>query len=91
MSSENSKKEDAPGQNKEFIITINGRDYSFKEKKISFFQVLNLIGVIETDAIYYIITYSKGDDDEPKGEITKTKEVKVKNGMIINARPNNKS
>ena len=91
MSIENSKKEDSPGQNKEYIITVNGRDYPWNEKKISFIQVLNLIGVKETDMIYYIITYSKGDDHEPKGEITKTKEVKVKNGMIINAKPNNKS
>lgn len=91
MNSENSKKVDAPGQSKEYIITINGRDYPWNEKKISYIQVLNLIGVKETDTVYYIITYSKGDDDESKGEITKTKEVKVKNGMIINAKPNNKS
>lgn len=91
MNSENSHKSDAPGQNKEYIITINGRDYPWNEKKISFIQVLNLIGVNETNEIYYIITYSKGDDTEPKGEITKTKDVKVKDGMIINAQPNNKS
>lgn len=91
MNVEDSKKSDAPGQNKEYTITVNGRDYIWIEKKISFIQVLNLIGVKETDTVYYIITYSKGDVDEPKGEITKTKDVKVKNGMIINAKPNNKS
>lgn len=91
MNLENSIKSDAPGQNKEYTITVNGRDSIWNEKKISFIQVLNLIGVKETDTVYYIITYSKGDDDEPKGEITKVKDVKVKNGMIINAKPNNKS
>lgn len=91
MNLENNKKSEAPGQNKEYTIIVNGRDYNWNEKKISFSQVLNLIGVKETDTVYFIITYSKGDDDEPKGEITKTKDVKVKDGMIINAKPNNKS
>lgn len=85
------QKQDAPGQNKEYTITVNGRDYTWSEKRISFMQVLNLIGVSETSTVYYMITYSKGDDKEPKGEITKTKDVKVKDGMIINAKPNNKS
>jgi len=83
--------EEAPGQNKEYTITVNGRDYVWNENRISFTQVLNLIGVRETDQIYYMITYSKSDEKEPKGEITKTKDAKVKNGMIINAKPNNKS
>jgi len=91
MSLENSQKTDAQGQNKEFNIVVNGRDYIWKEKKISYSQVLNLIGVQETDTVYYIITYSKGVDEKPKGEITKTKDVTVKDGMIINAKPNNKS
>jgi hypothetical protein len=91
MSLESSKNADAPGQNKEYSIVINGRDFNWNEKKISYSQVLNLIGVTESNDIYYIVTYSKGVDEEPKGEITKTKEVKVKNGMIINAKPNNKS
>jgi hypothetical protein len=84
-------KEEAPGQNKEVTIIVNGRDYPWNEKRISFVQVLNLIGVSETDKIYYMITYSKGEDKVPKGEITKTKDAKVKDGMIINAKPNNKS
>ncbi|WP_437395447.1 multiubiquitin domain-containing protein [Flagellimonas lutimaris] len=78
-------------KNKEYTITINGRDYKWNEKRISFNQVLGLIGVSESTTVYYIITYSKGIDEEPKGEITKTKDVKVKDGMIINAKPNNKS
>lgn len=84
-------KQDAPGQNKEYTIIVNGRDYSWNETRISFTQVLELIGVSETGTIYYMITYSKGDEKEPKGEITKTKDVKVKDGIIINAKPNNKS
>lgn len=84
-------KEDAPGQNKEYIITVNGRDYPWTEKRISFEQVLNLIGKNESSNIYYMITYSKGEDKDPKGEITKKKDVNVKDGMIINAKLNNKS
>lgn len=91
MNTENSKKEEAPGQNKEVTIIVNGRDYKWTEKKISFQQVLGLIGVSENENLYYMITYSKGEDKEPKGEITKTKDVNVKDGMIINAKPNNKS
>ena len=47
-------KEDDHGQNKEFKITVNGRDYSWSEKRISFEQVLNLIGVSENDNVYYM-------------------------------------
>lgn len=91
MKEKDQKHDDAPGQNKEVTITVNGRDFPWSEKRISFEQVLGLIGVTETDKVYYMITYSKGDDKEPKGEITKTKDAKVKDGMIINAKPNNKS
>lgn len=91
MKEKGQKHDDAPGQNKEVIITVNGRDFAWSEKRISFEQVLELIGVSETDKVYYMITYSKGDDKDPKGEITKTKDAKAKDGMIINAKPNNKS
>lgn len=50
---------DPPGQNKEVTITVNGRDFPWTEKRISFAQVLGLIGVSETSTVYYIISYSK--------------------------------
>jgi hypothetical protein len=83
----------APGQNKEYNIIVNGRPKVHQGKWITFEQVVELaFGASGNDGrTIYTITYSKGEDSKPKGTLTTGEKVRVKDGMIFNVTPTNKS
>jgi hypothetical protein len=64
MKTETEKKDEAPGQNKEVIIIVNGREKKFSGKEISFKEVVVLtFGTYEeNENIVYTVSYSKGED-----------------------------
>ncbi len=86
-------KNEAPGQNKELQIVVNGREKTWTEKEISFEQVVELAyGSISTDPnIIYTVTYKRGMGNKPEGSMLRGDIIKVKNGMIFNATQTNKS
>ena len=86
------KEKEAPGQDKEFTIIVNGREKKFTGKEISFKQVIELaFGTYEDNPnIVYTVTYSKGEDKK-EGTMTAGSTVKVKDGMIFNATRTDKS
>jgi hypothetical protein len=92
MKTELEKKDEAPGQNKEHTIIVNGREKEFTGKEISFKQVVELAfgSYEENDDIVYTVTYSKGEDRK-EGTMTKGASVKVKSGMIFNVTKTNRS
>lgn len=83
---------DAPGQNKEHTIIVNGREKKFVGKEISFKQVVELaFGTYEDkEDIAYTVTYSKGEDKK-EGTMTVGTSVKVKSEMIFNVTKTNRS
>lgn len=85
--------EGAPGQNKEYNIIVNGRPKVHQGKWITFEQLVALaFGAAGNDGkTIYTITYSKGDQDKPKGTLAAGESVKVKDGMIFNVTPTDKS
>jgi len=93
MNNSEEHKNEAPGQNKEFTIIVNGREKIFTDKKISFIQVVELaFDTTEIDGnICYTVTYSKGEDKKPKGTMVKGDMVPVKSGMIFNVTATDKS
>lgn len=92
MNNAEEHKNEAAGQNKEFMIIVNGREKTFFGKEISFKQVVELaFGTYEeNDNIVYTVSYSKGEDKN-EGTMTKGTSVKVKKGMIFNATRTDKS
>lgn len=88
-----SGKEDAPGQNKEYVITVNGREKVWSEKKISYEQVIVLaFGQVSNDPnVFYTVTFKKGDQGKPEGTLVKGDEVRVKNNMRFNVTQTNRS
>ena len=92
MSNQEAHNNEAPGQNKEYKIYVNGRERTVSEKEISFREVVVLaLGTYEeNDTIVYTVTYSKGEDKK-EGSMTKGTMVKVKEGMIFNVTPINRS
>lgn len=89
-SNEQKGKDDAPSQNKEYRIIINGREHVFEGKKISYEEVVRLAYGKNGD-MSYTVSYSKGDDQKPKGTLVPSEEVRVKDGMIFNVTPTYKS
>ena len=83
----------AKGQHKEYTIIVNGREREWTEKEISFDQVVILaFGSISTDPnVIYTVTYNRGEGNKPDGTMVKGDAVTVKNGMVFNATPTNRS
>ena len=79
-------KDDAPGQNKVFTIFVNTREKQWKEKEISFREVVGLAyeNPVFNDEVKYTVGYSKGDDKKPKGTLVDGgKSINVKDGMVF--------
>jgi hypothetical protein len=89
---ENKKPHDPPGHNREYKIIVNAREHTWKEKKISFDQVILLaFGSISDDPnVIYTVTFKKGQGNN-EGSMVKGDSEKVKDGMIFNATQTNKS
>ena len=62
-------KNEAPGQNKVFKIFVNTREKQWKEKEISFREVVGLAyeNPVFSEQVTYTVGYSKGEDKKPKG------------------------
>ena len=90
---EEKEDKDAPGQNKEFNITVNARPKQFKGKEISFNQVVELaFGTVSTNPnVVYTVTYKKGEGKKSEGSMDRGDVVKVKEGMIFNVTQTDKS
>lgn len=93
MSNSEEHKNEASGRNKEFTIVVNGREKVVTYKEISFIQVIELaFNVTSIDPnIVYTVTYKRGEGNKPDGIMVSGDIVKVKNGMIFNVTPTNKS
>lgn len=88
MEKVNEKKDQAPGQNKEYTIIVNGKDKFFVGKKISYEEVITLgFGQGAFDAKFnYTVMYSKGNQEDPKGSLAEGRLVNVKENMIFNVK-----
>jgi hypothetical protein len=85
-------KEDAPGQNKSYQIIINGRRKTFDGKKITFSKLINLaFGESPQPNVAYTITYKRGVSDNSEGDLVEGDDVRVKEGMVFNVTPTDKS
>lgn len=78
---------------KTVTIIINGREFEVEKKKISFEEVVRFsFGEYNpNENTAYTVSYSKGEDKKPKGQIVAGDNVMVKEGMIFNVSRTNKS
>ncbi len=96
MENDNNKednKDQAPGQNKEFIILVNAREKVWAEKEITYDEVIILAfdSVSSDPNVSYSVTYKKGDHEKPEGIMVKGDDVRVKEGMRFNVTQTNRS
>lgn len=74
-------------------IIVNGREFKIEKRKVDFEEIVTL-GFDEYKAdenIVYTVSYSKGEDKKPKGQLVKGDKIMVKEGMIFNVSRTNKS
>jgi hypothetical protein len=78
---------------KELIVSIfvNGKVIPFTKPKISYEDVLTLARIPINDSTVCTVTYAKGPSQNPSGEMSKGDIVFVKNKMVFNATPTNRS
>ena len=92
MNNSAENKNENHGQDKEYVIYVNTREKIWREKKISYEQVVVLaFGVYSNDPnVIYTVTFSKGEGKH-EGSLVKGEDAKVKEGMIFNVTQTNKS
>ena len=78
---------------KTVTIIINGRKHEVEKKKLTFEEIVVLsFGEYKpNDNTAYTVTYSKGIDKKPKGQLVAGDNVMIKEGMIFNVSRTNKS
>mgnify|MGYP001566218731 FL=1 len=93
MGKNEEKKDEAPGQNKEFSIVVNGKPKTFTGREITFDQVVILaFGTVSTNPnVSYSITYIRGEGNKPEGTLDRGRSVKLKEDMEFAVRQTDKS
>lgn len=84
---------DGKDHEKEFTIIVNGRQKVVKGKDLTYTQVVAL-GFDDPPSgenVSFTITYRKGEGNKPEGTLVEGETVKIKEGMIFNVTPTNKS
>ena len=85
--------QDAPGQNKEFEIIVNGRQVTVSDKDLTFEEVLALAfdPVPSGPNFVFTVTFRRGHGNKPEGTLRVGETVKVKEGMIFDVTATDKS
>lgn len=85
-------KEDAPGQNKDIEVIINGSQETLNGKETSFLELVKVaFGISELPPnTVYTISFSKGEEGK-QGTLVEGDTVKLKKGMIFNVSGTDKS
>jgi hypothetical protein len=94
MNEEPKHHENEEHEKKEYKIIVNGLQKIWKDKEISYTQVVSLAydGKIPVGPDWiFTVTYYKGDDKKHEGHMTEGDTVRVKNDMVFNVTGTNKS
>jgi hypothetical protein len=79
---------------KAVTIIVNGRKKEVMGKELSYTEVVNLAYDNNPPTgpnIGFAITYRRGHGDKPEGSLVEGQIVKIKEGMIFNVTPTDKS
>ena len=78
---------------KQVTIIINARPEMVVKDDISYDEVVALAfpNPPTGDNVLFVVMYRRGHGDKPQGTLVQGQTVKVKDGMIFDVSPNNKS
>jgi hypothetical protein len=94
MSSESKAAAQPQDHTKQVTIIVNGRPKLVDKERMAFEEIVQLAfpnAQLENPDFEYVVTYTRGHNDNQEGTLTKGKSVKVKEGMIFNVTETNKS
>lgn len=80
-------------QDKEVTIIVNAQPKTLTAKELSFDQVVALAFPTPSTNpnTIYTVTYRRGQGGKPEGTLAEGQSVKIKEGMIFNVVPSDKS
>jgi hypothetical protein len=86
-------KHQGESRNKEFTITVNGRQKAVTTSELSFAQIVALAFEKPPSGpnILFTVTYRRGEGNKPEGTLVEGQSVKIKDGMIFNVTATDKS
>ncbi|MDD5537429.1 MAG: multiubiquitin domain-containing protein [Candidatus Omnitrophica bacterium] len=78
---------------KQVTIIVNARPETVVKDDISYDEVIALAfpNPPTGDNVSFVVMYRRGHGDKPQGTLVQGQKVKVKEGMIFDVSPNNKS
>lgn len=81
------------GHGHQVTIVINGRPKTWPKDEISYAEVVALaaLPLPPGEDPGFTVTYRNGHSNKPEGTLTEGHSVKVKDGMIFNVTPTNRS
>ncbi|MBT7486468.1 MAG: hypothetical protein HN578_08395 [Rhodospirillales bacterium] len=84
---------DEPGDKKDVMIIVNGRENTVSKADLTSDQLVKLAfdDPPTGEFICFTITYRKGQGNKPEGTLAEGEIVKVKDGMIFNVTATDKS
>lgn len=85
-----SKKNGGQDHSKTVTIIVNGRPKEVTKGELSYAEVVELAGLTPSPKTIFTITYRKGEGNK-EGSLVDGESVKVKDGMIFNVTPSDKS
>lgn len=83
-----------PDESKDVTIIVNGREKTVpKNDDLTFSELVALAfdNPPSGENIAFTITYRKGHGNKPEGTLAEGESVKIKDGMIFNVTPTDKS
>jgi hypothetical protein len=74
-------------------IIVNAREEIVYRHRLSYEQVVKLAypSPPSPDVIGYVVTYFKGHEHQPQGDLTAGRSVRIYNGVVFNVTPTNRS
>lgn len=93
MSNQNNDEhnEEAPGKNKSYTIVINGVQVTTDEHKLTYEGVLALQNLPVDTENPYLVSYARGPHGNSKGDLAPGESLVIKDGVVFNVSPSNKS
>ena len=76
-----------------YLLIVNGREKSWNEKTINYDQVVKLAfeNYVPNETTIYTVTYTRGSGKKPEGSMVKGDVVSVKDKMVFNVTPTDRS
>lgn len=81
------------GRDKQYTIILNGRETVVTQHELSYEDLVELAfgSRPSGDAIVYTVAYRRGEGNRPEGSLVAGQTLKVKNGMLIDVTPTDRS